>query len=169
MIVGQKIELRGIEKKDAPLIYDWVNQAELRELTGTVYPVSEYEHEKWIASVTCSDNRKIFAIYRDDRCVGTIGLKNIDYINSNAELFVSIGDQSSRNLGGGTDAVSTLVSYCFLHLNLHRIYLHVFESNVKAIHCYEKAGFSVEGKLLDHHFAKGKYENVLVMGKVYSP
>lgn len=101
MIVGQKIELRGIEKKDAPLIYDWVNQAELRDLTGTVYPVSEYEHEKWISSVTCSDNRKIFSIYRDDRCVGTIGLKNIDYINSNAELFVSIGDQSSRNLGGG--------------------------------------------------------------------
>ena len=83
MIVGQKIELRGIEKKDAPLIYDWVNQAELRDLTGTVYPVSEYEHEKWIASVTCSDNRKIFAIYRDDRCVGTIGLKNIDYIKLN--------------------------------------------------------------------------------------
>ena len=72
-------------------------------------------------------------------------------------------------IGGGTDAVNTLVDFCFKHLNLHKIYLHVFESNKRAIRCYEKAGFHVEGNLLEHHFGQGKYETVLVMGRIFSP
>jgi len=70
--------------------------------------------------------------------------------------------------GGGTDAVNALVHFCFMHLNLHKIYLYVFESNQRAVNCYKKAGFAIEGKMLEHHFAKGKYEDVLVMGRVRS-
>ena len=66
----------------------------------------------------------------------------------------------------GTDAVETLVNYCFRHLNFHKIYLHVFESDIMAIKCYENAGFTVEGELKDHHFSNGKYENVLILSKI---
>lgn len=69
----------------------------------------------------------------------------------------------------GADAVNTLVRFCFMHLNLHKVYLYVFESNQKAIRCYEKAGFLVEGILKEQHFSQGKYENVLVMGRIFSP
>ena len=166
MISGKMVELRGISKQDAPLIYEWVNREDLRDLAGTLYPISEYEHEKWMQSVTLDNRQKLFAVYHADKCVGTIGLKNIDQINRNAELYISLG----KNIpGGGTDAVDTLVNFCFQHLNLHRIYLHVFESNKRAIRCYEKAGFAIEGTLRDHHFAKGKYEDVLIMGRICSP
>ena len=70
--------------------------------------------------------------------------------------------------GGGTDAVNALVHFCFMHLNLHKIYLYVFESNQRAVNCYKKAGFTIEGKMSEHHFAKGKYEDVLIMGRVRS-
>ena len=33
------------------------------------------------------------------------------------------------------DDVKTFVKYCFEHINLHKVYLHVFESNVRAIRC----------------------------------
>lgn len=91
MISGKIVELRGISKQDAPLIYDWVNKEEYRDLTGTLYPVSEYEHEKWIQNVTLSGNQKLFAVYHDNKCIGTIGLKNIDDTNRNAELYISLG------------------------------------------------------------------------------
>lgn len=51
---------------------------------------------------------------------------------------------------------------------MHKIYLYVFESNQRAINCYKKAGFIIEGILHDHHFAKGEYESVLIMGRVSS-
>lgn len=168
MIRGEKVVLKGISKKDVPLIYKWVNQEDLRHLTGTLYPVSEYEHEKWIESTMLSSDRKLFAVYVEEKCIGTIGLKNLDYINSNVELFISLGEYNSDTHipGTGADAVYTLTNYCFEQLNFHKVYLHVFESNIKAIHCYEKVGFKLEGKLTEHHFTRGIYENVLVMGKI---
>lgn len=165
MISGKIVKLKGISKQDAPLIYEWVNRENMRDLTGTLYPISEYEHENWIEKVTLNRNQKLFAVYHENKCIGTIGLKNIDRINSNAELYISLGENIP---GGGSDAVNTLANFCFMHLNLHKIYLYVFESNLRAINCYKKAGFIIEGKLLEHHFAKGKYENVLIMGRVSS-
>ena len=97
MISGEIVELRGVCKQDAPLIYKWANREDMRDLTGTLYPISEYEHEKWIQNVTLEKNQKLFAIYYKNKCIGTIGLKNIDSINRNAELFISIGE----NVPGG--------------------------------------------------------------------
>lgn len=74
------------------MIYEWVNREDLRDLTGTLYPVSEYEHERWIQNITLSPDKKLFAVYLNNNCVGTVGLKLIDHINSNAELFISLGD-----------------------------------------------------------------------------
>lgn len=71
----------------------------MRDLTGTLYPVSEYEHEKWIESVMVNSGNKLFAICFRDKCIGTIGLKNFDYVNRNAELFISIGAEEAKNKG----------------------------------------------------------------------
>lgn len=101
VISGKKVQLRGITHEDTSLIYQWVNREDLRDLTGTLYPVSEYEHEQWIKNVTTDSKQKLFAIYVDNSCIGTIGIKNIDYFNSNAELFISIGEEAPDYAGGG--------------------------------------------------------------------
>lgn len=170
MISGEKTIIKGITKESVMDIYRWVNQEELRSYTGTLYPVSEYEHEDWIKKQVTSLDRKLFLICdKKTNCnIGTIGLKNFDYVNSNAELFVSIGEDTYIEGGYGTDAVRVFVKYCFEHLNLHKIYLQVFESNGRAIRCYEKVGFRKEGILVDHHFQKGKYENIIFMGITFS-
>ena len=162
MISGEKVIIRGLTKNDAKDIYNWVNQEDLRTLTGTLYPISEYEHQEWMQNVTTSQNKKLFLVAdkQTGESLGTIGLKNFDYINRNVELFISLAVSG----GYGTDAVHTLVEYCFNHLNMHKVYLYVFESNTRAQRCYEKAGFKKEGILVDHHFSNGKYENVFVMG-----
>lgn len=170
MIIGEKVVIQGITKESAHQIYRWVNSEELRSLTGTVYPVSEYEHEKWIECQATASDRKLFIVSDKEskECIGTIGLKNFDWINRNVELYVSLGGlfTSEKVCGGGygTDAVSTLIKYCFRNLNMHKVYLHVFESNKRAIRCYEKAGMKTEGVLIDHHFQNGEFENTLVMG-----
>ena len=147
-----------------------MNQEELRSLTGSIYPVSEYEHDSWMETVARSQNKKVFLISRneDEKNIGTIGLKNIDFVNSHAELFISIGDSSSRTCGYGTDAVITLTDYAFKTLNIHKVYLHVFESNIAAIKCYEKAGFRSEGVLREHHYSNGQYEDTIIMGKLFN-
>ena len=168
MIVGEKVNLCGITKESSNKIYEWVNNPELKRYTGTIYPVSEFEHEKWIENKMQSKNEKIFLICtkKDSEPIGTIGLKNIDFINSNVELYISIGNNNFKNKGFGTDAVITLTDFCFVRLGLHKVYLRVFESNKEAIHCYEKSGYLIEGKLQEQHFDGGKFENVLIMAKI---
>ena len=63
---------------------------------------------------------------------------------------------------------SLIISFCFNHINLHKVYLHVFESNLRAINCYKKIGMVQEGILIDHHYNNGKYENVLIMSLLNS-
>lgn len=165
MISGEKVIIKGITKESAHEILSWVNKEELRSLTGTVYPVSEYEHEDWIKRQVTSSDRKLFLISDKETGVniGTIGLKNLDWINRNAELYISIGEYPKKGEGYGTDAVKVMITYCFHTLNLHKLYLHVFESNTRAINCYKKAGMIQEGILIDHHFQNGKYENIIAM------
>lgn len=165
MIAGEKTVLKGLTRESAALIYEWVNREELRPLTGTVYPVSEYEHEEWVKKMATASDKKLFLICCKDggKPIGTVGLKNFDWLNRRAELFVSIGDGGYVSGGYGTDAVKTLVHYCFNSLNLHKISARVYESNPRAIRCYEKVGFKKEGLLMDEHFSSGAYENVVVM------
>lgn len=164
MITGEKTILRGIKKEDANDIYEWVNIEENRKFTGTQYPVSEYEHEKWFSTITTLDNVKLFLVLDklNGKKLGTIGLKHFDFTNRNVELFINLGISG----GYGTDAVATMTEYCFRHLNYHKVYLYVYESNKRAIRCYEKAGFTMEGKLIEHHFNNYSYENVFIMSKI---
>lgn len=96
MIVGEKVNLCGITKESVEKIYEWVNNPEIKKYTGTIYPISEYEHERWIENKTNSNIEKLFLICtkEENEPIGTIGLKNIDFINSNAELFISIGNKN---------------------------------------------------------------------------
>lgn len=66
--------------------------------------------------------------------------------------------------GHGTAAVRTLVAWGFGELNLHLIFLRVFDDNARAVRSYEKVGFRREGRLRQDRFHRGRYSATLVMG-----
>lgn len=67
MITGKRIIIRGIRKEDVKEIYTWVNNENLRSFTGTLYPISEYEHEVWIKSQFESTEKNYFWYVTDRR------------------------------------------------------------------------------------------------------
>lgn len=104
MIEGKLVTICGLTKECASEILEWVNQPQLRQFTGTLFPVSEYEHELWMKARAESKTDKLFLIKdkASNHSIGTIGLKNIDYVNQNAELFISIGNSDFvSQIGGG--------------------------------------------------------------------
>jgi RimJ/RimL family protein N-acetyltransferase len=52
-----------------------------------------------------------------------------------------IGDQSQRGKGMGEQLVHLLLEYVFTNTNKLVAELYVFDWNIGAIRCYEKAGF----------------------------
>ena len=50
-----------------------------------------------------------------------------------------------------------------LNLNLNRIYLHVYETNQRAVRSHEKTGFSIDGSLRQARYLEGRFVDVFLM------
>lgn len=97
------------------------------------------------------------------KAIGSCQLLNINWIHRNAELQIRIGEGGFQGKGYGSEAVRLLVDFGFKDLHLHRIYLHVFSSNARAIKAYEKCGFEREGVLREAAYIDGGFVDVVAM------
>lgn len=162
-----KLSFKKFSREDIPLYYSWRNDMEVAKFDqpGFLRPMSYEEVETWSERMV---GGLTFLICVDDKPVGTCAFMNYDDRNRNAELALVIGDKSYWSQGVGTMALKELLKMGFDGLNLHKLYLHVFDFNKRAIGLYEKLGFKREGILRDMHFHEGKYEDVLYYGLLAS-
>ncbi len=167
---GKLVRLRAYEKSDLDAVMKWVNDEEVTDLLGgemLAYPLSSIAEAKFIeAAGNSSDRQKNFAIetLAERRYIGAISFNVIDWRNRCAGLGIVIGDKSIWGKGYGTDAMRVLMRLGFDKMNLHRLWLHVHDSNQRAIASYEKCGFNREGVLRGDRFYRGKYHDTIVMG-----
>ena len=87
-------------------------------------------------------------------------------MHRSAELQIRIGSATSQNRGLGSEAVRQLIAHGFSQLKLHRISLHVFANNQRAIRAYEKNGFVREGLLRQAARVDGQWLDVVCMARV---
>lgn len=65
--------------------------------------------------------------------------------------------------GLGQRALTALQAHVFVSHGAHRLWLHVFPTNQRALHVYRKAGFQQEGLLREAIYRDGQYHSVLLM------
>lgn len=165
MLLGEKVYLAPLEKSDSDKFFEWINNRSLVIKNSNYKPIDKVLHENWFNSIVKNETVRIFAIRKkdDEMLIGSCQLYSIDWINSSAELQIRIGAEGERGQGLGTETVRVLLSYAFKDLNLHRVYLHVYENNLPAIKTYEKTGFTREGILREANFIDGEYVNIILM------
>lgn len=162
-----QINLRALKKSDSNLILEWMKNDKLRYLIGTVYPITELEHENWFENRMLEKDNRLFIIEIDNEIpIGVIGFKNLDWVNRNSELFIYIGNLEYWGKGYGTQALKLLIEFAFNKINLHMLYLEVFSYNKGAIKMYEKLGFKKDGILRQSKFQDGKYYDKIIMSKI---
>ena len=164
MIQGQKTKLRAIEREDLPTFVRWFNDPEVRQYLAMYMPMSMAEEEKWFERQLEDQDSRIFAIETEDGVhIGNCGLHNFDWKNRRAYLGIVIGEKEYWGKGYGSDAVRTLLGFAFSEMNLHRVYLTVYDYNERAIRCYERCGFQHEGRQREARFSDGRYHDELMM------
>jgi RimJ/RimL family protein N-acetyltransferase len=107
-----------------------------------------------------------FGIYigeNKSQLIGSIDISSIDLKNNHAEIGMAIGDKNYWGKGIGTESVKLILNYCFVTLNLNKVYLDVWEDNIRAIKCYQKCGFKTDGLLRQHVFKDNKYYSKIIM------
>ncbi len=173
MIPGKVIRLRPIERADLPRFVEWFADPEVREGITLFMPLSLAQEEQWFEDGLKRDRaEQTLAIEAPTAngwtMIGTTGFHEIDWRNRRGEFGIAIGAKEFWNRGFGTDAVRTLVGFGFGELNLERIMLRVYDDNLRAIRCYEKAGFTLEGRLRRDRYHNGRYSDTLLMGVLRS-
>jgi RimJ/RimL family protein N-acetyltransferase len=175
MIIGERVRFRGVERNDIPRFVEWLNDPEVQEGILIHHPMSQAEEEGWFDRMLTRpvDERVMGIEAREEtpeghdetwKLIGTCAFDKIDWRVHAAEFGIMIGDKSYWNRGYGTEAVRLLVKHGFTKLNLNRIFLHVFETNPRAIRAYEKAGFNLEVRQRQAEYRHGRYIDVLLMG-----
>jgi ribosomal-protein-alanine N-acetyltransferase len=165
-LVGPTLYLRPLERADAALLTRWFNDPAVKRSLWIHRPLTLEHEEASIEKLTSDVNTLMLGIARqdDDRMIGMTGLQQIDFKDRNAELAIVIGEAEEWGRGLGTEATRLVVGHAFGTMNLHRIWLQVFEDNARAIGAYEKVGFRREGLLRQALFREGRYWDVAMMG-----
>lgn len=168
MIYGERIRFRAVEREDLPRFVAWLNDPEVLHGLLMYLPLSLNEEENWYESMMkrpTDEHPMVIEIQQADEWlpVGNCGFVNIDWRSRAGEVGIFIGEKRLWNQGYGTDAMRLLLQHGFHTLNLNRIALDVYDTNLRAVRSYEKAGFVHEGRKRQAIFKDGKYFDILQM------
>jgi ribosomal-protein-alanine N-acetyltransferase len=157
---GRQVYLRPLTIEDASDIYlKWLNDPEVtRGLASGYFPTTQQELINYVNGALRDQNTVFFALCEKESNlhIGNVKVDRIDWIAQTCELGLIIGEESARGRGIGFESMNLVIQYIFDELNLNKITLAVFENNPGALKLYEKLGFQVEGRFVNHVFKEGR-------------
>lgn len=160
---SMKIELRHITDADTPLIVRWRNQDFVRRNFIYRELFTDEGHAQWLRKFVDKGFAVQFIILANQRPVGSIYLKDIDYNNKKAEYGVFIGEEDALHCGIGTLAGRIILDYGFHTLGLNKIYLRFLANNIAAQKSYRRIGFHMEGLFSRDMLCEGVFEDIIFM------
>jgi RimJ/RimL family protein N-acetyltransferase len=168
MLFNELVSLRALMAADFDTLYKWVNDRELVHFNNSYSPISDSSHRLWFES-RCNNSVKgqyMFMINRNDtyETIGSCQVNEIKHIERSASLQIRIPSVEQRGKGFGTATVKLLLDFCFNDLNLNRVQIDYFATNVAAQKTYLKSGFKIEGTLRQAAYINGQWLDIIVMG-----
>lgn len=162
---GERIYLRPVEVADARAIMISSHLESEPQFQGRV-PTSVMAFESWIRGLASTGvpNAIAFAIcWRgDDRCLGTVTIRHIDWINLTAETGTGLLAAEDRGHGIGTEAKRLLLEYAFVDLQLHALHALVYSGNTRSAAALTKQGYRQAGRLTADFQRGGTFHDTLV-------
>lgn len=164
LIKGQNVLLRKPEETDVMDYYNIEISSELiRMYGGNTREISKKTMENATSFIQSIQNHPLeWCVEFEGRLIGQARL-TINEADNRARYAIGLFDPSVWGKGLGTEITQLVMRYAFDELSLHRVDLRVLEYNHRAIKCYEKCGFIIEGTEREGALIEGKYETDLIM------
>ena len=140
---GQTVNLRPIERADAPILRRWMNDPDITQYLMRVFPLMEKGEEEWIDGLSGSTNNFALAIIAKEKkkLIGTIGLHQVNWRHRTAVTGTVIGEKEYLGKGYGTDAKMLLLDFAFNALDLYAVLSHVMAHNGRSLAYGNKCGY----------------------------
>ena len=162
------VYFRAFEESDVDLIYQWMNDDQLKELSvGLNRRLSREESLNW---VNTRKNHNDYSYYwaicskADNKMIGYVFITNIHYINRSASLGgIMIGDPNYHNGIAWIESYQFVLEFVFERLNLHRLSDTCIVEHLQSNKIDEAMFFRKEGVLRDAAFKNGRYYDLTEM------
>ncbi len=154
MICGD-VSLRSYSHVHHEKTVDWLNKEHLQQTFCMLQGITIAQHRRWL-----EQNREVlkWAIYNIEEYEGNL----FCFINNkhrSACFQIYLGEVSSFGKGIGKRAMTIFLNHAFNQLGLHRIWMHCFLDNIRAVTMYESLGFHFEGLERESLFVNGQYRS----------
>lgn len=168
MLSGSAITLVPFNHGHAEKTRAWMNDLHLMELLDRMRPVSEMEHDTWVADLLKRQDMLFLAMIDNssNTHVGNVWLCDIHERHRKAEVRIVIGEPAATGRGLGAEALQLLADFAFQRMNLHRLYAYVLSSNARARHAFEKSGFLTEGILRSDRWVGTHYADMVLLARL---
>jgi diamine N-acetyltransferase len=165
-ITGASVALGPLARKHTAVIHRWFNDFWLARTDGDNPGPRTREHaDAWYERRMTATDQAWFAVYEIAtwRLIGMVALAEIDYRHRTAIFSISIGEESARGKGYGTEVTRLMLDYAFTALGLHNVSLGVYSHNLAGIRAYQKAGFREYGRRHECFLMGGRYWDEILM------
>ncbi|MFT3979836.1 MAG: GNAT family protein [Ferruginibacter sp.] len=166
------IRLEYFTPDDFEQLINWVNtEALLTNWAGSLFsfPLTKESMEWYLQDTNDLEISDAFAYkvveVETNTVIGHISLGGVSRKNRSARISrVLIGSDQHKGKGYCTEMMKAVLKIGFEELNLHRISLGVYHTNLSALKCYQSAGFSIEGTMRDVLLHKDEWWSLVEMG-----
>jgi UDP-4-amino-4,6-dideoxy-N-acetyl-beta-L-altrosamine N-acetyltransferase len=141
--------------------FGWISNPRVRSGFLLRRNIGYQEHLNWFEKYKSDPTQKIFAIVENGIHCGNCGFKFISDLDEKAELWIYLGNSSFEGRGVAKKALNVLIDFGFEKLKLNKMFLHVSESNERALKLYEKLGFHKEGFFKKEMKINNEYINII--------
>lgn len=168
MIPGETINLRAVERHDAPLLHRWFNDPVVMRGWGWSAPVRSLQDvaaqvEDWLARESVlSRPEALVAESLEGDPIGLVVLRVDRPEARSVELSLLVAAEHWGH-GFGTDMVETVLAACFEGWGVHRVGVLVEDDNARALALYRGLGFQDEGRLRQAGFRDGQHVDILLL------
>lgn len=163
LIVGEYVNLRPIMVEDAALTLAWRKAERARNLNLVNSSLSE--QEDWIRRRPASELNFIIET-KNSIPIGMLSLVGIDLVNKHAESgrFLIGDDEAAKGIPAAVEAMKLLYELAFDRLGLMRIFGTIASGNPLMIKWQKYLGMIEEGRMRNHYFIDGKWQDAVVLG-----
>jgi len=165
VLTGDRVVLRPVNPDDVERL--WLAKQDpltwARTTAAPLVPSSLESVRAWYADRGGSKSDAAFSVDVEGGLAGQASLFGVDDLARTAEVGLWLLPEM-RGRGLGQDVLRVLVDYGFRSRNLRRVHLQTLAGNTAALRCYTAVGFLEEGRLREHAWVEGAYDDIVLMG-----
>jgi len=150
ILENNSIRLRALEPEDLKLLYQWENNSDIWEVSHCQKPFSlfvlkQYLENSHLDIYESKQLRLVVELKENSEAIGLIDLFDFDPFHNRVGIGVLLHDKIHRQKGYASEALETLIKYCFKTLQIHQLYCNITTCNQSSIDLFCSKDFEITG------------------------